>query len=326
MLENEVRASCPDRPPDETQRLADTRSSVVRCQTDIISIDEFMLRVGQRMTGLVERPTGTVRLPRFHGHDAATYHLASGGSRVRARLAYDAGRALGLASDDIVAIAAAAELLHNASLIHDDLQDRDRVRRNRDAVWVRYGSDLAICTGDLFISAAFASIVSLGVKSCLSEAVSLMHERVASAVGGQGADLSFKARTLSDLSIYDAIAAAKSGALMSLPLELAFIAAQRSDWCAAARQAVESFAIGYQIADDIDDASHIRSLNIIGVLKALGSADPLGAARRLATDRLANASRLARALPEGSGAALAAISERLSARLIEEGDLACALS
>ena len=58
--------------------------------------------------------------------DVGRYHLKSGGQRMRARLALHASVALGLSQADAVSIAAAVELLHNASLIHDDLQDRDR--------------------------------------------------------------------------------------------------------------------------------------------------------------------------------------------------------
>ena len=56
---------------------------------------------------------------------AAAYHLGAGGRRIRARLALDAGSCLGLSARDAVAIASTCELLHNASLVHDDLQDRD---------------------------------------------------------------------------------------------------------------------------------------------------------------------------------------------------------
>jgi geranylgeranyl pyrophosphate synthase len=54
---------------------------------------------------------------------AARYHLEAGGQRVRARLALHACEALGVAGDQAVRLAACVELLHNASLVHDDLQD-----------------------------------------------------------------------------------------------------------------------------------------------------------------------------------------------------------
>lgn len=70
---------------------------------------------------------------------AAIYHLKSGGQRLRAKLALHTSVCVGLSEEDGFSLAATAELLHNASLIHDDLQDRDRSRRGRGTVWVVYG-------------------------------------------------------------------------------------------------------------------------------------------------------------------------------------------
>ena len=288
-------------------------------------IEDCLIRVDHFMEDLVGSIAGYDDLLHSHGDDAAAYHLRSGGQRMRARLGVHAAVALGVPDDDAVAIGAAAELLHNASLIHDDLQDRDRTRRGLDAVWSRYGSNVAICTGDLLISAAFASIASLTIGRCVPEAVGLMHRSVASAIRGQNADLSFQDRSLSDAAVYDAIAFAKSGVLLSLPLELAFITAGRRDLCGQARQAAGAFAIGYQIADDISDVGQDRSLNLVSVLTAAGVSDPLGVARSRARDRLATGRHLALALPDESGALLVALCDRLSASLVRES-MACVRS
>ncbi|WP_131196718.1 polyprenyl synthetase family protein [Lichenihabitans psoromatis] len=289
-------------------------------------LEDCLLRVDQTMDDLAGPVAHDDDLPPFHGDDAAAYHLRSGGQRMRARLGVHASLSLGVAEADAVAIGAAVELLHNASLIHDDLQDRDRTRRGHDAVWSRYGSNVAICTGDLLISAAFASIASLTIGTSVPAAVRVMHRSVASAIRGQGADLSFEARSLSDAATYDAIAFAKSGVLLSLPLELAFVVAGRHDLCGLARQAAGAFAIGYQIADDIADADRDRSLNLVSVLTAAGVSDPLGAARRRAQDRLATGRHLALALPDGSGALLVALCDRLSTSLIGESAMVCGRS
>ena len=72
---------------------------------------------------------------------AARHHLGSGGGRARARLALQSANALKLSFDTSRAISAACELLHNASLVHDDLQDGDTVRRGEFAVWKKFGSN-----------------------------------------------------------------------------------------------------------------------------------------------------------------------------------------
>ena len=90
--------------------------------------------------------------------DAARYHFSAGGSRIRAQLGLAAAAALNLSPQASLACALAPELLHNASLVHDDLQDEDTMRRTRPAVWSRFGKDIAISTGDLLISAAYVAL------------------------------------------------------------------------------------------------------------------------------------------------------------------------
>ncbi|MCA9571733.1 MAG: polyprenyl synthetase family protein, partial [Myxococcales bacterium] len=79
----------------------------------------------------------------------AREHLATGGKRLRARLALATMQALGGDRREAVPWAAAAEMLHNATLVHDDLQDGDAVRRGHPAVWARHGANQAINVGDL---------------------------------------------------------------------------------------------------------------------------------------------------------------------------------
>lgn len=84
--------------------------------------------------------------------EAAVYHLSTGGRRMRVQLCIHAGLAVGLSTENIVCLGAACELIHNASLIHDDIQDRDEYRRGKKTVWALYGQSIAICAGDLYLS------------------------------------------------------------------------------------------------------------------------------------------------------------------------------
>ena len=77
----------------------------------------------------------------------------TGGGRVRAKLGLEAAEILNLDDPGRLACACGPELLHNASLVHDDLQDRDETRRGHPAVWRRFGPAAAISIGDLMISA-----------------------------------------------------------------------------------------------------------------------------------------------------------------------------
>ncbi len=251
---------------------------------------------------------------------AALDHLAGKGQCIRTRLALHAGLALHLSANDAVAIAATVELLHNASLIHDDLQDRDRFRRGRASVWAAFGDDVAICAGDLLLSAAFVSLAGLSNPERLAALISLTHSRTALAIAGQCADLGARRRRPLEVAEYERIVAAKSGALISLPLELVLLASGNATFCAQARRAAESFAIGYQIVDDIEDresdARRPGALNINAVLRESGHEhDTLEPARSLGLRHLSDAAAAALVLPNRCGDLLREFSLRFSARL-----------
>ena len=85
------------------------------------------------------------------GH-CAKYQLKSGGKRFRAILALLSSKLFGLEKNVSFNIAMCCEFIHNASLIHDDLQDRDILRRGLPTIWNRFGDHTAINLGDFFIS------------------------------------------------------------------------------------------------------------------------------------------------------------------------------
>lgn len=233
---------------------------------------------------------------------AAAYHLSAGGSRVRAELALYAGRALALPSRGAVAIAAACELLHNASLVHDDLQDRDINRRGKPAVWRRYGDAAAICVGDLLLSAAYGALAGTGAVA--AQAMTRMHRRVAAVIRGQSDDLTLQGSTLDSLETYERVAAGKSAPLLILPIELSLLLAGREDAIDAAVAAGSLFAIGYQMDDDLQDLERDglnEELNVVAVLAAAGEPLPRQRARALAMQRFRQAHAAAALLPSGCG-------------------------
>ena len=242
-------------------------------------------------------------------HQAATYHLASGGQRIRARIATHACSALALSAGDTVSIAATAELAHNASLVHDDLQDRDKTRHGIDSVWVAFGDGVAICAGDLLLSAAYCAVAGVSRTHLLPTLISLVHSRVSDATIGQCTDLKKEQEQGSTLEVYEHFSALKSGALLSLPIELALAAAGLSQALPAARKVANSFAIGYQIFDDLNDAKKDATrlnmhpaINALAVIKATSlDGDPIALARKLAIRHLGNAAEWSLLLPHTSG-------------------------
>lgn len=252
---------------------------------------------------------------------AAAYHLASGGQRVRARLALSSGKSLSLTDSDAVTIASCVELLHNASLIHDDLQDREQCRRGVKTVCAAYGGHIAICAGDLLVSAAYAALAHLGNPALLPDLLHLVHERTSVVIAGQCAELNPTGDALLDMDVYGSIAAAKSGALLSLPIEMALLVSGKREWVAEARLAAEDFAIGYQIADDMEDVDQderSRSVNAVLALRASGQGDLQGAlatARERGIRHLDQAISRSGSLPGGSGILLMELAQGLRDRL-----------
>jgi geranylgeranyl pyrophosphate synthase len=264
---------------------------------------------------------------------AASYHLGSGGQRVRGMLALHAGNCLGFAPADRQTLAATCELLHNASLIHDDLHDRDILRRGKSSVWHKFGDDVAVCAGDLLLSASYLALSQLTQVDRLPALFALMHRRISSAIRGQCADLKQPMHRVATIDDFMNIALTKSGALLSLPTELALLAAGQSQVLSQARQAAESFSIAYQIYDDLLDVerdaarSAIKAsdpnqigqaavCNIVLILQAdPNCANARAAAVGIGLQHLSLAASASAGLPLRSGDALHTMSLQLQEKL-----------
>ncbi len=105
--------------------------------------------------------------------------IAAGGKRLRPLLVLLAGGPRAAGGSELIAAAAAVELIHSATLVHDDVLDSARLRRGVPTVWARGGRELAIATGDLLFSRAFAELTAAGSLSAvqsLSRATSALAE------------------------------------------------------------------------------------------------------------------------------------------------------
>jgi geranylgeranyl pyrophosphate synthase len=235
---------------------------------------------------------------------ALRHHFQSGGARSRARLAYDLSLALSLSSHDAIYLACIPELLHNASLIHDDIQDLGEERRNQESLWKKYGPDIALCAGDYLISAAYRCVAELNPKYAC-EIIKNIHEHVSAVIKGQIDDLSQdKDQSLSDIKTYQLISAQKSGPLLALCFTLPLIYSNQRMLMAPATQAMEHFAIGYQIYDDLKDIAQDRAksgiksgVNIVTVLENNRYTDASAAACAMAISHLNQSRVLSGELP-----------------------------
>ena len=250
---------------------------------------------------------------------AARYHIASGGKRVRAQLGQRCSKALGVSDADGAIIGATAELIHNASLVYDDLQDRDEVRRGEQAVWVRFGADVALCTGALLLSSSYGALAKLSLSDRVAGMVAHTHRRTAHLIHGQTADLACADGAPVTLAQYEQIAADKSGVLFALPLELACLYSGHEEFKGRARRAANLFAVGYQIADDLSDVeADLKKgrLNYVGLLRRDYPGDEaLRRARQRSLSLLHDAGQVAQGLPGDAGGYLTELAMGLAAQV-----------
>lgn len=92
------------------------------------------------------------------------YHLSTGGKRLRAILPIAIAEIYGKDPEWMLPFASACELLHNATLVHDDLQDGDTTRRGADTVWVKFGLAQAINVGDALLYYAIGALNEMKVE------------------------------------------------------------------------------------------------------------------------------------------------------------------
>lgn len=186
---------------------------------------------------------------------AGSYQVETGGSLLRARLALASGRAFGCSPNFRIAAGAACELIHNASLVHDDLLDRDETRRGSVTVWKRFGDGVALCAGDLLLCAAF------GVAADLEnpEESRLLSQNLADQTGrvivGQSVELAtFGNDPAPRLRAYLEATKAKTVPMIELPLKTGAVAGGADlSVQIRIRRLASSIGLAYQIIDDLDD-------------------------------------------------------------------------
>lgn len=211
------------------------------------AVEEALFDVEKTMTRLA------------HGHRVdragimAAQQIATGGKRIRARLALEACASFGVDRATAIKWAAAVELLHNATLIHDDIQDGDTTRRGRPTVWATHGVAQAINAGDLMLMLPFLAVAEMDNER-KAELFSIVAETATHIVRGQVEELGLKEAGRLDVESYVSACRGKTGALMALPVVGAAILGGRS---ASEAQALGEYFIElgvlFQIQDDVVD-------------------------------------------------------------------------
>lgn len=196
-------------------------------------------------------------------YGAVRYSLLSGGKRIRATLCLESCRLLGGNTSAAVPYAAAIEMIHTYSLIHDDLpcMDDDDVRRGRPTNHKVYGEALATLAGDALLTDAFAVCASNPYvdSDVARKAVSALSSAAGGfgMVRGQAIDMRGESEELSESELVE-LHECKTGAMIRAAIRLGCLAAG-ADGNGKAARALELFGrnvgLVFQIIDDVLDVT-----------------------------------------------------------------------
>ena len=226
---------------------------------------EYREFVEKYLKGIYQKFADQPQQPLFKAMD---YSLLAGGKRLRPIFVLDFCRMCGGDWKNAVPFAAAIEMIHTYSLIHDDLpsMDNDDFRRGRPTNHKVFGEAMAILAGDGLLTDAFmiASSAQLSNPADMASAIGLMAKGVGSLgmVGGQVLDIMSEERELTEQEVLD-IQSRKTGWLIKIASCLGVIAGggnqQQLD---AASRFADDLGLAFQIRDDM--------LDVIGTQEEMG--------------------------------------------------------
>ncbi len=222
-------------------------------------IDEFLINSARSVDQALDRLLPAEDLPPVRLHSAMRWSTFAGGKRFRPALVYASGRAFGVASERLDRIAAAVEMMHTFSLIHDDLpaMDDDDLRRGQPTCHRKFDEATAILAGDGLQSLAFKVILddeslSDRVKLRLARGLADASGSPSGMVAGQQLDLDSEG-TGATLDEIETIHSLKTGALIRYSSASAAVVAETDT--AAISKFGDRLGLLFQITDDLLDVT-----------------------------------------------------------------------
>jgi geranylgeranyl diphosphate synthase type I len=174
-----------------------------------------------------------------------------GGKGVRPALALLSARAAGGTWRDGVPAAVACELVHNFSLLHDDVMDGDAERRHRPTAWSAFGTPSAILAGDALLSLA-NEILAAAPGPTTTWAIRCLNACTRRLIAGQAADLSFESRAEVTPEECLTMASDKTGALLACSASLGAVLLDAPPDLAIGLAAYgEHLGLAFQLVDDL---------------------------------------------------------------------------
>ena len=186
-------------------------------------------------------------------YNVAQFHFKDFGKMLRGTTALSVSKVVGLDVNAAIHWGLAVELMHNASLVHDDVCDKDAKRRYNPTIFATFGSPLAICFGDWLVAKSFEHAVialnNAGNKS--NKPISLLSKVMAQLSKGQARE--FTGGPVLDWENYNNIVSGKTIPLLAAALEGPLLLADKLEYLDDIRNIIEELGLGYQISNDILD-------------------------------------------------------------------------
>ncbi|MDZ7372374.1 MAG: polyprenyl synthetase family protein [candidate division KSB1 bacterium] len=181
------------------------------------------------------------------------YILEGGGKRLRPVLVLLSAEAVGSPPEEALPCALAVELMHNFTLVHDDIMDRDTLRRGRPTVHVLWDQDTAILTGDGLLALAYQQLFRYP-SDRLTRIGSIFSEGVLRVCEGQALDKDFESRPTVSLDEYMEMIDKKTAELFSVSCQLGALTGSGDDRSVEALGNYgRKLGLAFQIQDDLLD-------------------------------------------------------------------------
>ncbi len=166
------------------------------------------------------------------------------GKMTRSSLIFSIGMSKKENLERLITIACSIELLHEASLVHDDVQDREEYRRHRPTIWKRFSVNEAINWGDFLLSLSIEPFLNNGTMNDLK----LINRTIQHMLEGQNREQTSSSTLISEKEYLKNIKL-KTSSLIELPIKLMTSSDNKENLI----QAAQNLGIAYQIKNDLDD-------------------------------------------------------------------------
>ncbi len=177
------------------------------------------------------------------------------GKRLRPQLLLRTALAEGGALDCALDAAVAIEILHNYSLVHDDIEDGDELRHGRTTIWKRYGVAHGINAGDALCAISYLTLLheeAVVPPNRVVEMLNVLHEANLRMCEGQGLDIGFETHSIVTMPQYLEMIAGKTGALFAASCQLGALAAGAEPERARHYGRLgRAYGLAFQIRDDV---------------------------------------------------------------------------